>query len=223
MDMSAFVIPKSDQMNADDLISGPRTIAITKVVGTNNAEQPVAVFFEGDNGKPYKPGKSMRRVMVAAWGIQTQEYVGRSMTLYCDPTVVFGGMQVGGIRISHMSDIDRDLTLLLTTTKSKRKPFEVKRLAAPAPKPNRREALYAAARVAASKGRRSLEGFLGSIQEGAYEALKPILDELNATAGAVAAKEIPAHDPDTGVIEDADRHIIDGEGLDHPHEDDDRI
>jgi hypothetical protein len=28
------------------------------------------------------------------------------MTLYCDPEVQFGGMKVGGIRISHMSDID---------------------------------------------------------------------------------------------------------------------
>lgn len=205
MDMSAFVIPKSDQMNADDLISGPRTITITKVVGTNNAEQPVAVFFEGDNSKPYKPGKSMRRVMVAAWGIQTQEYVGRSMTLYCDPTVVFGGMQVGGIRISHMSDIDRDLTLLLTTTKSKRKPFEVKRLVASAPKTSRRDALYAAARVAAGRGSHSLYEFTTSLQPAALAALTDIGDELKrAAASSDAAKEIPDHDLETGEIGDAD-------------------
>jgi len=219
MDMSAFVMPKSDQLNADDLISGPRTVTITKVAGTSNAEQPVAVFFEGDNNRPYKPGKSMRRVMIAAWGRDAAQYAGRSMTLYCDPTVVFGGIQVGGIRISHMSHIDRDLTLLLTTTKSKRKPFEVKRLAEAAPKPNRREALYAAARVAAGKGRRSLTEFRAGLHPAAYDALEPIWPELTATA---AAKEIPAHDPDTGVIEDADRHAIDGEGLDYPH-DDERI
>lgn len=219
MDMSAFVIPKSDQMNADDLISGPRTITITKVVGTNNAEQPVAVFFEGDNGKPYKPGKSMRRVMIAAWGIQTQEYVGRSMTLYCDPTVIFGGMQVGGIRISHMSDIDRDLTLLLTTTKSKRKPFEVKRLVVAAPKPSRRDALYAAARVAAGKGVKSLVEFRATLDPKADEALKPIADELLQIA---AAKEIPAHDPDTGVIEDSTLAEYDADE-DNSHDDEHRI
>ncbi|MBK8200630.1 MAG: hypothetical protein IPK75_20025 [Acidobacteria bacterium] len=91
--MSKFVIPKSDQLNADDLLSGPRTITITKVSGTGAADQPVAVHFEGDDGKPYKPCKSMRRVMIAGWGVDAAQYVGRSMTLYCDPKVVFGGMQ----------------------------------------------------------------------------------------------------------------------------------
>lgn len=201
MDMSAFVMPKSDQLNADDLIGGPRTVKITKVVGTGNAEQPVAVFFEGDNNRPYKPGKSMRRVMVAAWDRDASQYVGRSMTLYCDPTVAFGGMQVGGIRISHMSDIDRDMTLLLTTTKSKRKPFEVKRLAVAAPKTSRRDALYAAARVAAGKGKRSLDEFRAALQPAASDALAPIWPELAATA---AAKEIPDPDLETGEIGDAD-------------------
>ena len=66
VDMSQFVAPKSDQLNADDLIAGPRTIRIRGVRGTENPEQPVSVYFEGDDGKPYKPCKSMRRVMIAA-------------------------------------------------------------------------------------------------------------------------------------------------------------
>lgn len=126
MDMSAFVVPKSDQMNADDLISGPMTVTITKVSGTGNADQPVAVYFEGDNGKPFKPCKSMRRVMIAAWGADANQYPGRAMTLYRDPKVAFGGMEVGGIRISHMSHMERDLALALTVTKAKRAPFVVK-------------------------------------------------------------------------------------------------
>ena len=126
MDMSAFVVPKSDQMNSDDLISGPMTVTITKVGGTGNADQPVAVHFEGDNGKPFKPCKSMRRVMIAAWGADASQYAGRSMTLYRDPKVAFGGMEVGGIRISHMTHIERDLAMALTVTKAKRAPFVVK-------------------------------------------------------------------------------------------------
>lgn len=126
MDMSAFVVPKSDQMNADDLISGPMTVTITKVSGTGNADQPVAVYFEGDNGKPFKPCKSMRRVMIAAWGADANQYPGRAMTLYRDPKVAFGGMEVGGIRISYMSHMERDLALALTVTKAKRAPFVVK-------------------------------------------------------------------------------------------------
>lgn len=129
MDMSATVAPKSDQMNADDLISGPRTIRIDRVSGSGNPDQPVNVHFDGDNGKPFRPCKSMRRVMISAWGADASEYVGRSMTLFRDPKVVFGGMEVGGIRISHMSHIERDMTMALTVTKAKRAPFVVRRLA----------------------------------------------------------------------------------------------
>lgn len=131
--MGAFVAPRSDQMNADDLMGGSRTIRITKVVGTGNNDQPVAVHFEGDEGRPFKPCKSMRRVMVSAWGRDASQYVGRSMTLYRDPKVAFGGMEVGGIRISHMSHIDKRLDLALTITKAKRAPFRVEPLKADAP------------------------------------------------------------------------------------------
>lgn len=133
MDMSSTVAPKSNQMNADDLIAGPRTIRVSGVSGTGNADQPVAVSFDGDNGKPYLPCKSMRRVMIAAWGVDAAQYVGRSMTLYRDPKVAFGGMEVGGVRVSHMSHIERDLTLALTVTQKKRAPYSVKMLREAAP------------------------------------------------------------------------------------------
>ena len=129
MDMSATIQPKSDQLNADSLLAGPRTIKITAVTGNpSSAEQPVSVAYEGDDGKPFKPCKSMRRVMVHAWGPDARAYVGRSMMLFCDPEVRFGGMTVGGIRISHMSDIDGTLSMLLTATKGKRAPFVVRPL-----------------------------------------------------------------------------------------------
>lgn len=128
MDMSQFVAPKSDQLNADDLIAGPRKITITRVTGTGNADQPVAVFFDGDDNKPLKPCKSMRRVMISAWGADASKYVGRSMVLYRDPKVKFGGMEVGGIRISHMSHIERDMVMALTVTKAKREPYKVSML-----------------------------------------------------------------------------------------------
>ena len=124
-DMAKVIIPKSDQLNADDLLVGPITIKITAVTVRGGQEQPVAISYEGDDGKPYKSCKSMNRVLVTAWGPDSSKYVGRSMTLYCDPKVKWGGMEVGGIRISHMSHIDSTLTLALTATKGQRKPFVV--------------------------------------------------------------------------------------------------
>lgn len=124
-DMKAAIIPKSDQLNADDLLTGPITITITGVSIKGGQEQPVAISYEGDNGKPYKSCKSMNRVLVTAWGADANNYVGRSLTLYCDPKVTWGALAVGGIRISHMSHIDAPITMALTVTKGNKKPFTV--------------------------------------------------------------------------------------------------
>jgi len=136
-DILKTIEPKSDQLNADDLIGG-RTITIKIVdVTITPGDQPLSIHFEGDNGKPYKPGKSMRRVIVNAWSPAAKAWIGRRMTLYRDDKVIFGGVQVGGIRISHMSDIEKPITMALTATRSSRKPYTVEPLsedrAAPRP------------------------------------------------------------------------------------------
>lgn len=128
MDMTASIIPKSDQLNADDLISGPVTVTVDSVTA-GNAEQPVDVHLVEFPGRAFRPSKSMRRVMVAAWGAETSAYTGRRMTLYRDPSIKFGKDEVGGIRISHMSDIDKTLKIALTVTRGKREPFVVAALA----------------------------------------------------------------------------------------------
>lgn len=122
------IIPKSDQINADDLTGRTLTIKVTKV-SLLAGEQPVSLNYEGDDGRPYKPCKSMRRVLVNVWGSDGNAYVGRSMTLYNDSKVTWGGAAVGGIRISHMSDIKEPVTMALTASKANRKPFTVKPLA----------------------------------------------------------------------------------------------
>lgn len=128
-DLRPTIIPKSDQLNADDLIGGPLTITVTKVsANPSSAEQPIAIAFEGDGGKPYFPCKSMRRVLVNTWGHDGNTFPGRSMTLYRDDKVQFGGLAVGGIRISHLSHIDKEVTMALTATRANRKPFTVKPL-----------------------------------------------------------------------------------------------
>src|SRR5688572_4286043 len=125
MNMLQTIVPKSDQLNADDLIGQSLTIKVSDVRFKNGDDQPVSIHFEGDNGKPYKPCKSMRRVLVHAWGADAKNYVGRSMCLCRDPKVQWGGQAVGGIRITHLSDIDEPLTMALTATRGSRKPYTV--------------------------------------------------------------------------------------------------
>ncbi len=124
-DLSDTIIPKSDQLNADDLLAGPLTVTI-KNVTRGSHDQPISI--EIPPHQPYKPCKSMRRVLIMAWGKNGKEWIGKSMTLYCDPSVRFGGVAVGGIRISHMSGLSEPTSMLLTTTRSKRKPFTVEPL-----------------------------------------------------------------------------------------------
>lgn len=124
IDMRPTIIVKSDQLNADDLIGSAITIKITGVKVVSN-DQPVSVSYEGDQGKPYKPCKSMCKVMVAIWGEDGNNYIGQSMTLFLDPTVKWAGKEVGGIRISHMTGLNEVRVMSLTATRGNKKPYKI--------------------------------------------------------------------------------------------------
>lgn len=123
------IIPKSDQLNAEQLIGGSMTITVTDV-RRGDGDQPVSINYENDNGRPFKPCKTMRKILIFAWGDDGRSWSGKRMTIFCDPDVKFGGVKVGGIRISHLSDIERDLGVSLNTTKGKKGEFVIKKLAA---------------------------------------------------------------------------------------------
>ena len=132
MNLTESIAPRSDQLNADDLIAGPRTVTITEV-RQGSAKQPVNVVTEEfGTERPYKPSKSMRRVMVSAWGADSANHVGHQLTLFRNPTIRFGEDEVGGIQISHLSHIDGPLKIALTVSRGRRAPFTVQPLT-PAP------------------------------------------------------------------------------------------
>ena len=118
MDISDTLAPNSDQLDAVDLLGGARVFTIERA-SKGNAEQPVNIHLAGFP-RPWRPGKSMRRVLVACWGPETSEYVGRRVELFCDPDVQFGGKSVGGTRIKRLSHIDqpKKVPLLITRGKS---------------------------------------------------------------------------------------------------------
>lgn len=157
IDISQTIAPKSDQLNADDLIGGPRTIVVTSVKLVAE-DQPVAIHFAGDDGKPYKPCKSMRRVLVKAWGPDASKYAGRSITLYLDETVRYGGAAVGGIRISHLSHVTGPVVMALTATRGTKKAYTVRPLQQAEskppiePKPDPDKSLISGGEAASSEG-----------------------------------------------------------------------
>lgn len=125
MDLSKTIIPKSDQLNADDLISGSKTIKIRDIKGGSDEAQPVSIYFYGDNNKPFKPCKSVRRILVQLWGADGLQYIGRRVTIFRDDTVKWAGVEIGGIRVSHASHIAEATRVLVTTAKNNRKPMNI--------------------------------------------------------------------------------------------------
>ena len=124
MNLTESIAPKSDQLNADDLMSGPITVTIREVA-KGTAEQPIDVHLVEYPGRAYRPSKSMRRVLVSAWGVEGETYPGHQLTLMRNPEITFGREKVGGIEIAAMSHIDKPLTVALTSTRGHRKNFTV--------------------------------------------------------------------------------------------------
>lgn len=115
----ASIVASSEQLNAEDLIAtGPITVTV-KGVRRGSKEQPIQIdFFERD--RPFRPCKTVRRTLIALWSDDPAAWIGKKMTIYTDPDVVYAGVRVGGLRISHASGIAEPRTLLLTKTRGKR-------------------------------------------------------------------------------------------------------
>ena len=125
------IVPKSNQLNSEQLLYGPLTITVTSVARGSD-DQPIVIPYRNENGRPYKPCKSMRKVLIFAWGEDGNQWIGRSMTLFNDLSVKWAGVAVGGIRISHMTHIERQIALQLTATRGKKEPFIINILTPPA-------------------------------------------------------------------------------------------
>lgn len=113
------VDPRSEQLNSDDLVAtGPITVTVAGV-RRGTKEQPIQIDLV-ERDRPFRPCKTVRRCLIALWSDAPSEWVGKRMTLYSDPEVVYGGVRVGGLRVSHASGIDAPKTLLLTKSRGKR-------------------------------------------------------------------------------------------------------
>lgn len=204
MDMTDSIEPKSDQMNAEDLLSGPRTLTVTEVRPGSGDDQPVFVYFaEFPKGRPFKPSKTVRRLMVLAWGIDTDAHVGKRMTLYRDPEVRFGGKAIGGIRVSHMSGIGKTLTVALATTRGQRGQYVVDPIPDVRP-PTPVDALVAAFAAAGVNGKEPRLAFarevtgrqLASANDLTPEEVEQVITALHPIPAAEPRRTVPADGED---------------------------
>jgi len=119
--VSQTVLAKSDQLNFDDFSGNKKVILITDVK-VKIGDQPISVSYDGHNGKPWKPSLGMRRLLIEAYGEESDNWIGKSVELYGDATVKWAGAEIGGIRISALSDIDKSgLTAFIALSRGKRR------------------------------------------------------------------------------------------------------
>ena len=132
MDITPSIAAKSDQWNADDLIGTSQTVTIDHWTKGSD-EQPNNLHLVETPGRAYRPSKSMARVIVQAWGKESDNYAGKRLTLARDPDIKFGGQKVGGIIITQMSGITKPLVIALTAKRGSKVPFTVQPITEAAP------------------------------------------------------------------------------------------
>lgn len=124
-DISQFTQAKSDQLNAVDIM-GCEPIFKIRDVQVRQGDQPVWVYYEGDNNKPWKPSLGMRRILQAGWGSETDNWIGKSVQVLMNPDVIYAGKKVGGVEVKAMSDIPTNgLMCTKAVSKQKREPYPV--------------------------------------------------------------------------------------------------
>lgn len=136
MDISAALAPKSDQLDAVDLLGSPPQVFTITDVGQGNDEQPVNIRL-AEFPRVWRPSKGMLRVLAHCWGKDVKAWIGRRVELYCDPDVMFGKAKVGGVRIQRLSHIDKRTSVPMIIGRGKSGSFTVDPLpdVTPAPTP----------------------------------------------------------------------------------------
>ena len=193
MDITDTLAPTSDQLDAVDLVSGPRIFTVERV-SKGNAEQPVQVHL-AEFDRVWRPGKSMRRVLAAAWGPDASTWTGRKVELYCDPAVMFGGQAVGGTRVSRLSHIDGPLEVPLLVKRGKSAVFTVQPLPdAPASQPE-----PTADEIAACTDRDELRAMWSKGNEQTKALIQARVAQLDKPVDAEAA-DYPTEDEPAGEV-----------------------
>lgn len=121
MDITEALAPASDQLDAIELTQ-PRTFTIGtgSALGKRDGKTVAEIRFENFD-RVWRPSKGMLDVLAACWGTDVREWVGRRVTVYNDPEVMFGKDKVGGVRISHLSHIDKPRSITIRASGAGRK------------------------------------------------------------------------------------------------------
>jgi hypothetical protein len=149
LDISDTLLANSAQLNAADIMGGDVTVQIVSAHRHNDDKQPISLKITG-GFKPWFPCKTVRRILAEVWGTDASAYVGRWVRLYREPSVVYAGEEVGGVRVNGLSDISGNARISLKERKTGKPSVYV--IARIAPKQMELGAFKAACKAAVDSG-----------------------------------------------------------------------
>jgi hypothetical protein len=168
--MRVEIKKNTDQLNYEDFLGGvTRTVTIAKVErGRKEAQYDIAI--EGDD-RYWRPPPTVLKLLKLAYGDNAEDWIGKRATLYGDPEVKMAGKKVGGIRVSHLSHIDKPLVASLSITRGQTGTFTIQPLpdAAPTAEPSidaRIKQLQSEWRAADADRRAEIEAEVAALKAG---------------------------------------------------------
>ena len=169
MNIREFVKIKSDRLNFEDFIMGSQEFTISKLgrkVDQGNVR--LLMIFEGRESTPYWVPKGMVKCLSnpEGWGeSEFSEWIGRKVRLFGEPTVVYAGKELGGIRISHISHIAAPYSTKITERRGVRIDYVISPLEEVMYPVDRFNTNLPAWRAAIAAGKATAENVIAKVQQ----------------------------------------------------------
>ena len=96
---SAFTKGNSTYIKAEDVKAGPQKFVIEAVEATETPDGKPALQLIFEGGKKLTLNKTNARVLAGMVGDDTDTWLGLKVVVHFDPTVMFSGKMIGGIRV----------------------------------------------------------------------------------------------------------------------------
>lgn len=194
IDISDTLLANSNQLNAADIMGGDVTVQIISAHRHVDEKQPFSLRVTG-GFKPWYPCKTVRRILAEVWGADASKYVGRWVRLYREPTVVYAGEEVGGIRVNGLSDIPGNVKISLKERKvGKPSVYHISRIA---PQAMSLPAFKAACKAAVDSGAWTwdqVKALCGMPSDNVLpDHRAPIVDRLRTQPDEAAPEGAPDH------------------------------
>ena len=103
---SAFTSGASNYVKSDDVKAGPQKFVVSSVEPSETPDKKPALQLVFEGGKKLTLNKTNARVMQGLIGDDTDTWIGKTIIVSFDPTVMYAGKMVGGIRVRPANTAD---------------------------------------------------------------------------------------------------------------------